>query len=140
MLWPNILNILYDCLECITAKSHLMNFLYVIKHWTKLIKFAWDLPWKLTDGRFEHPAGSSDNSVIDRMGAVSEGENEDRSLIRSNWKELRSSVVTEKVGQETMQGLKKENFSLRGWRAKVWMNFVWYFYIVIFFFRNAHEN
>ena len=54
-----------------------------------------------------------DNSVIDRMGAVSGG-NEDRSLIRSKWKELRSSVVTEKVGQETMQGLKKENFSLRG--------------------------
>ena len=54
-----------------------------------------------------------DNSVIDRMGAVS-GVNEDRSLIRSKWKELRSSVVTEKVGQETMQGLKKENFSLRG--------------------------
>ena len=51
-----------------------------------------------------------DYSVIDRMGAVSGG-NEDRSLIRSNWKELRSSVVTEKVGQETMQGLKKENFS-----------------------------
>ena len=54
-----------------------------------------------------------DNSVIDRMGAVSGG-NEDRSLIRSKWEELRSSVVTEKVGQETMQGLKKENFSLRG--------------------------
>ena len=35
-----------------------------------------------------------DNSVIDRMGAVSGGGNEDRSLIRSKWEEWRSSVVT----------------------------------------------
>ena len=55
-----------------------------------------------------------DNSVIDRMGAVSGGGNEDRSLIRSKWKELRSSVVTEKVGQEKMQGLKRKTLAYEG--------------------------
>ena len=135
VLWPNSMNILYECLEFITAKSHLMSFLYVIKHWTKLIKFAWDLPWKLTDGRFEHPTGLSGNSVINRHRTWEhfhqEGKSEDRSLIRSKWEEWRSSVVTQKWDRRQCEDW-KENFSLRGWRAKVWMNFVWYFYNLIF--------
>ena len=128
-----IMNISYQCLEFITAKFHLMNFLCVIKHWPKLTKFACNQQWKLTDGRCEHPAGSSWQFSHWQNGS---------SFRRRKWGSKSHQVKMGgmeklcgdlKVGQETMQGLKKENFSLRGWRAKVWMNFVWYFYNLIFF-------
>ena len=135
-----IMNISYQCLEFITAESHLINFLWIIKHWRKLMKLHEICHQSLQMGGVNILLDQVDNSVIDRMGAVSGGGNEDRSLIRSKWKELRSSVVTEKVGQETMQGLKKENFSFRGWRAKYEWTLCDIFIIWSFFLENAHEN
>ena len=138
MLWPNIMNVSYECSEFITAKSHLINFLWVIKHWRKLMKFAWDLSSKLTDGRFEHPARSSDNSVIDRMAAVSGGGiwgSEPHQINMGGWENF--FVVTQKWDEDSAR-IKKQTLAYWESRAKVWMNFVWYFPIMIFF-RNAPE-
>ena len=108
MLLPNIMNVSYECSEFITAKSHLINFLWIIKHWKKLMKFAWDLSSKLTDGRFEHPARSSDNSVIDRMAAVSGGGiwgSEPHQINMGGWK---TYLWWLKSGTRTVQGLRSK--------------------------------
>ena len=138
LLWPNIMNVSYECSEFITAKSHLINFLWVIKHWRKLMKFACDISSKLTDGRFEHPARSSDNSVIDRMAAVSGGGiwgSEPHQINMGGWENF--FVVTQKWDEDSAR-IKKQSLAYWESRAKVWMNFVWYFPIMIFF-RNAPE-
>ena len=138
MLRPNIMNTSYECLEFITPESNLMNFLCVINHWMKLIKLAWDRPWKLTDRRFEHPVGSSNNSVIDRMAAVSGGGiwgSEPHQINMGGWENF--FVVTQKWDEDSAR-IKKQTLAYWESRAKVWMNFVWYFPIMIFF-RNAPE-
>ena len=89
-----IINISYQGLEFITAESHLINFLWIIKHWRKLMKLHEICHQSLQMGGVNILLDQVDNSVIDRMGAVSGGGNEDRSLIRSKWEEWRSSVVT----------------------------------------------
>ena len=89
-----IMAISYQCLEFITAESHLINFLWIIKHWRKLMKLHEICHQSLQMGGVNILLDQVENSVIDRMGSVSGGGNEDRSLIRSKWKELRSSVVT----------------------------------------------
>ena len=88
------MNISYQCLEFITAESHLINFLWIIKHWRKLMKLHEIYHQGLQMGGVNILLDQVDNSVIDRMGAVSGGGNEDRSLIKSKWEEWRSSVVT----------------------------------------------
>ena len=74
----NVATLYYECFLCMFRNLLQPNLIWWTSCELSNIGGNWwslheNLSSKLTDGRFEHPARSSDNSVIDRMAAVSGG-------------------------------------------------------------------
>ena len=109
-----IINISYQCLEFITAESHLINFLWIIKHWRKLMKLHEICHQSLQMGGVNILLDQVDNSVIDRMGAVSGGiwGSELHQVNMRGWENF--FVVTEKWDRRQCKDWKKKTLASEG--------------------------
>ena len=109
-----IMTISYQCLEFITAESHLINFLWIIKHWRKLMKLHEICHQSLQMGGVNILLDLVDNSVIDRMGAVSGGVwgSELHQVNMGGWENF--FVVTEKWDRRQCKDWKKKTLASEG--------------------------
>ena len=109
-----IMTISYQCLEFITAESHLINFLWIIKHWRKLMKLHEICHQSLQMGGVNILLDLVDNSVIDRMGAVSGGVwgSELHQVNMGGWENF--FVVTEKWDRRQCKDWKKKTLAYEG--------------------------
>ena len=98
----NVATLYYECFLCMFRNLLQPNLIWWTSCELSNIGGNW---WSLHDGRFEHPAQSNDNSVIDRMGAVSGGE-----IWGSvKWEDWRNfCLVTQMWDEKTVQGLRSK--------------------------------
>ena len=132
------MNISYQCLEFITAESHLINFLWIIKHWRKLMKLHEICHQSLQMGGVNILLDLVDNSVIDRMGAVSGGVwgSELHQVNMGGWENF--FVVTEKWDRRQCKDWKKKTLASEGDVPS--MNELCVIFIIwSFFLENAHD-